>query len=198
MKKLATLGVAILFLAAGRASADVPPLNEFTVKLSPETSRFLYQVPGLVGGSLGCGPNPLTCEFGLELEMAFSLDAIGLGQASISKIELHGHESVFTPDSSVRNALESSVASILSSPDYVVSRGPGFEQSTLVAEFPMSAPLQFDFAGSRLMSLSGGPDYRPVDGASYTFSYAVPEPSSIGLLLVTAVTAFGAMSIRRK
>jgi len=188
MKKLIPLIAFAIATLARDASAHI---NEFTVKLPPQLASLTYETPGFMGGDLGCSPDPNVCEFGLEMEMAFTIDELGLAQATVSQVEVHGNAAALIAHPEFHTYLVNSAKSLFESADFAVERGPGEYQTNLVGPALMGDALRLEFDRAKLISLSGGPDYRPVDGARLTFSYAVPEPSTIGLVIVTCATALG-------
>lgn len=194
MKTIALVCGVAWMLSARVASADI---NQFTVKLSPELAHLWYESPGLVGGDLGCAEGAFQCAFGLDMEMAFAVDSSGLAQATVSKVEISGNEAALAQHPGFREYLENSVQSLFTNSDFAVERGPASHQTALVANFPMSDNLRLEFDRARLVSMSGGADMRPVDGAKFSFAYAVPEPSALGLALISCVTALGWAVARR-
>lgn len=192
MKKLACLALALSLGAAREASADI---KEFTVNLSPQLASLTYESASIAGIDFGCGPIANQCEFGLEASMSFQVDDTGNAQATVAKVELHGNEQAFDLYPGMKQALENDIATVIRIAAFNVVRDAN--DSTLTAEYAMSDDLVFEFSKARLMTISGGPDYRPVDGPRYTFSYAVPEPSSMALGVIATLGMFGGGVIRR-
>jgi hypothetical protein len=184
MKLAICTAVTMLFGLVGTAAADY---EAFRVQVNPALGTLRYEAPGMASGSLGCGEDPFVCMFDLELDMRLQLDGLGQAQATVNKLELHGFEGIFAEYPDTVDYLEWNLKFDLERSEFLVSQGPGVDDTTVTAQFPMSEPLVMQFHRAQLMAMSGGPDFRPVDGPKYTFAYTVPEPSTFALGLIVAL-----------
>jgi hypothetical protein len=184
MKLAIFLATAIVFALVGTAAADI---EEFHVDLNPAVATFRYEVPGLANGSLNCGPDPFVCEFGLDLDMRLQLDELGHAKVAVDWFALHGPERALGGDPLSLALFRFQVMDQLTSPEFFVAAGSQPGETRFTASYPMGDDLVLEFDRARLISMSGGPDYRPADGAKYTFAYTVPEPSTFALALIAAL-----------
>lgn len=188
MKSAICFAAAIVFGLVGTAAADI---QEFHVEVNPALGTMRYEVPGIYGSSLGCGPDPVVCDFGLELDMRLQLDGLGKAQATFEYLRLHGSYGA-VGDHSLANALRylqliDQVTDQLTAAEFIVDAGAEPGQTRFTASYPMGDDLVLEFDRAKLMTMSGGPDFRPADGPKYTFSYTVPEPSTFALALIAAL-----------
>ncbi|MDZ4783210.1 MAG: hypothetical protein SGJ19_23435 [Planctomycetia bacterium] len=184
MKLAICSALAMVFGLVGVAAADY---EAFHVQVNPALGTLRYEAASMASGSLGCGEDPFVCMFDLELDMRLQLDGLGKAQATVSKLELLGLEGVFAEYPETVDYLELNLKFDLARSEFFVSQGPGVDDTTVTAQFPLSEPLVMQFHRAQLMTMSGGPDYRPVDGPKYTFGYTVPEPSTFVLGLIVAL-----------
>jgi len=195
MKFANVLALALLVGVATSASADYSALR---VQVNPTLGTLRYEAPGMASGSLGCGEDPNVCMFRLELDMRLQLGGLGAAQAAVNKLELHGEQGVFAEFPDTIDYLEQNLRSYLTNSAFAVTPGPNVDETTLTASFALSEGLVLRFTRAQLMSMSGGPDYRPVDGPKYTFGYTAPEPSTLMLGLVMLLGGVGMPLICRR
>lgn len=166
----------------------------FRVDVNPALGVLRYETPGMASGSLGCGEEPFACDFGLELDMRLQLNGLGKALATVDTLELHRPRGIFADYPDTLDFLESNLKSLLTSSAFLVAPGPGLDDTTFTASFPMSDPLVLQFQRARLLTMHGGPDLRPVDGPKYTFAYTVPEPDALTLAALAVLAAPGVLS----
>jgi hypothetical protein len=191
------LVAAMLFGFANTAMAEI---QEFHVDVNPALATMRFEVPGIPENSLGCGTDPFACDFGLELDMRLQLDGLGNAQATVDELVLHGRRTVSGHPLAIALfylKLTNEAADELTASEFIVETGTQPGQTRLTAHYPMGNDLVLEFDRAKLMSMTGGPDFRAADGPKYTFSYAVPEPSSFGLALI-APFGFAARCFARR
>ncbi|HVK79313.1 MAG TPA: hypothetical protein VM915_01765, partial [Verrucomicrobiae bacterium] len=137
MKLAICTAVAMVYGLVGTAAADY---QGFRVQVNPALGTLRYEAANMASGSLGCGDDPTVCTFDLELDVRLQLDGFGKAQATVNTLELHGAKGVFAEYPDTVNYLEQNLKFDLARSEYFVSQGPGEDDTTVTAQFPMSEP----------------------------------------------------------
>jgi len=168
---------------------------QFVVSLDPATARFIYFPPSFGPGIPGGVPSEYELHFGMQ--GMFTLEQLPNNQGDITEtdIVLLGNEAAFQGNPAGRAQIQETARQILLNTLFTAERGPPLDRTVFRGD--VSGPdLVLEFFRQSLVSMHGGPDLRPVDGAGYQYAYPVPEPSAMALLLAGGTFA-AAWRIRR-
>jgi hypothetical protein len=169
-----------LFLIAIPSSA----FAQTSVTLDPATARFTYfpspEGPGIPGGV----PNPFELHFGMQGTFVIEELPNNAGDITQANLILVGNDAAFQNDPARRAKIEESARRILLDAMFSVERGPPLDRTAFRAAFPpFGRDLTLEFFRQTLQQMDGGPDTRAVDGDGVLYTYPIPEPATIVLLL---------------
>jgi len=174
-----------------------PSYAQFTVPLDPATARFTYfpspEGPGVPGGV----PDPFELHFGMQ--GMFTLEELpNQGDITQADFILLGNEAAFQNDPARRAQLEETARQILLTAMFSVEHGPPMDRTVFRADFNDFGPdLVLEFFRQTLVRMEGGPDQRPVDGQGFQYSYPIPEPATV-VLILAACTCAGLWAVMRR
>jgi hypothetical protein len=163
---------------------------QITVALDPITAQFVF-FPGAEGiGIPGGVPNNYELHFGVQ--GTFTIQELPGDQGDITAADfaLLGNDVAFQNDPQGRAQVEVFARSLLLDSRFSVERGPPLDRTVFRAEFAGFGPdLEIDFFRQTLVRMEGGPDFLFIDGSGGRFSYPIPEPGTVVLLLSACFVA---------
>jgi PEP-CTERM motif len=161
---------------------------QFVVSLDPATARFTYFPPSFGPGIPGGVPNEYELHFGMQ--GMFTMEELPNNQGDITQADLVllGNDAAFQSDPAGRAQVQETARQILLNTVFTAEHGPPLDRTVFRGD--VSGPdLVIEFFRSTLVRMEGGPDIRPVDGPGYQYTYPIPEPSTVALLLAGCVFA---------
>jgi hypothetical protein len=135
-------------------------------------------------------PNPFELHFGMQ--GSFTLEELPNSQGDITAADfvLVGNEAAFQGRPDERAFLEDNARQILLTAMFSVERGPPLDRTVFRAEFEgLGSELVLEFFRQTMVSMDGGPELTAVDGPGYRYTYPVPEPTTLILLVATFACA---------
>jgi hypothetical protein len=175
-----------LFAALLALAVPSPLFAQYVVTLDPATARFTYfpsaEGPGVPGGV----PNAYMLHFGMQ--GMFTLDEqANQGDITQADFTLVGNEAAFQGNPANRAFIEESARQILLSAMFTAEHGPPLDRTVFRAQFPgIGQDLVLEFFRQTLVSMDGGPELTMVDGPGYRYTYPVPEPATVVLILAAS------------
>jgi hypothetical protein len=161
---------------------------QFTVSLDPATARFTYFPPSFGPGIPGGVPNQYELHFGMQ--GMFTMEELPGNQGDITQADfvLLGNDAAFQGNPTERALVEQTARQILLNTMFTAEHGPPKDRTVFRGD--VSGPdLVIEFFRSTLVRMEGGPDIRPVDGPAYQYTYPIPEPGTLALLLAGCACA---------
>lgn len=163
-------------------------LAQFTVGLDPATARFTYFPSGEGPGVPGGVPGAYELHFGMRGNLTVEEHTDDRGRITQAGFVLLGNEATFQNDPLRRARLEETSRQILLSAIFSVEHGPPLDRTVFRAD--VAGPdLVLEFFRQQLVRMEGGPDQRPIDGEGFQYSYPIPEPGTLILVLAACCCA---------
>jgi hypothetical protein len=163
---------------------------QITVSLEPATSRFVFFAGAEGIGIPGGVPNNYELHFGILGTFTIQELPNNQGDVTAADFVLLGNDVAFENDPQGRTQVEAFARSLLVDSMFSVDRGPPLDRTVFRAEFDGFGPdLEIEFFRQSLVRMEGGPDYLFIDGPGGRFSYPIPEPGTVVLLLFACFIA---------
>jgi hypothetical protein len=156
---------------------------QYIVTLDPATARFTYFPSGEGPGVPGGVPSAYELHFGMQGMFTIEEQPNDQGDITQAAFVLLGNEAAFQNNPQRRAQLEETSRQILLTAMFDVERGPPMDR-TVFRSGDDGPDLVLEFFRQTLVRMDGGPDQRPVDGEGFLYSYPIPEPGTLLLVLV--------------